>query len=598
MIIATMNASSPTDESAVRVEQLQLAARQAVRTPAGVILLCAFIVYLMWQHQPHELLLGWTALTALLLIARAAFSRRLLQQTPQRMRTRQATAYMCAFTFAIGLVGGSAGLLFFAGAPLAEQALLTMVLCCWCAGAIGTTSSLPRLFYVFAVPFLAPIILSWSFASAEQGPWIALLITLFGAYQMLFVRDNGRKVVEGLRIRHERAGLIEALEREREEAQQARERAELASQAKTRFLAAASHDLRQPLHALSLYADALTEKATQPEVQKLAHRIGTAIESLDGLLEALLDISRLDAGVIVPQPRRVALRGLLERLAAEFQPQADAKGVALRLEAQEAALLTDALLLERILRNLLDNAVRYTASGRIELGARRVGDGLRISVSDTGVGIAPAEQARVFEEFYQANNSGRDVRKGLGLGLATVKRLAELLDFRITLESTPGKGSAFTIEVPAAALMRDAGPSAPQPAPRPAARDLSGLRVLVIDDDPRAQDAMREILETWGCRPALAASASEAVAAALRDRPDLIVADYRLAREERGTDAVRAVTTLAGAIPALLVTGDTAPQRIREAQASGLPLLHKPVKAAALREELEQLVLGARAAAQ
>ena len=587
-----MSDATPTasDLLAIRVAQLDLLRQQAMRVPYVVFVIAAFVVSLLWEFHSPAQLIAWAAVVCGLLIDRAAMCHVFLRHGEPVGNTQRWVHAFTLFSFANGVAGGSAGWLFFAGTPLSEQALLTMVLICWCAGAVATSSAMPRTFVAFALPFLFPLAASWFVSEVRHGDQIALLVVLFLVIQLLTVRDNGRQVVESLQIRLHNLGLIAELQREREFAEAARERAEAANRSKSRFLAAASHDLRQPLHALSLYSAALSEAAAEPRIRSIANNIEASVDSLDRLFEALLDISKLDAGVISPQVRSVSLRPLLERLGTEFSAQAQARGVGLAVETLEGCIETDPVLLERILRNLLDNAVRYTDGGRISISARHSGTGLEIVVSDTGIGIPAPEMERVFEEFYQLHNHARDPRKGLGLGLATVRRMVDLLGYRIELRSTPGEGSTFTLCIPQGLLA-----AAPAPPPAATARaenaDLSGRVVLVIEDDVRAQAAMQALLTQWGCTALIAATAGEALAAVGGGAtPDIILADYRLGDGITGVQVVHALGDQALGLPVILITGDTDPQRLREAQASGYQLLHKPVKAAELRAVIEKLL--------
>jgi len=341
-----------------------------------------------------------------------------------------------------------------------------------------------------------------------------------------------------------------------------------ANKAKTRFLAAASHDLRQPMHALGLFVAQLRGCIAEPGTLALVGKVESAVTALQELLDALLDISRLDAGVVVPATADFRLQPLLTRLESAFAPQAESKGVRLRAAPTRLAVRTDPVLLERILINLLANAVRYTEHGGVLIGCRRRGANVRIEVCDTGVGIAESHRESIFQEFYQIGNPERDRRKGLGLGLAIATRLARLLDSRIELASRPGKGSVFAIE-------------------------LRGVRVLVVDDDTLVRDAMTSLLKQWGCEVWSAGRGAEAESLLTQQRitPDAVICDYRLPDGETGIDVIRRLREIAGAgLPAALVTGDTAPERLREATDSGFALLHKPVQPAKLRLLLEHLL--------
>ncbi|MBF0332727.1 MAG: PAS domain S-box protein [Alphaproteobacteria bacterium] len=369
----------------------------------------------------------------------------------------------------------------------------------------------------------------------------------------------------------------------------AKEAAERADVAKTRFLAAASHDLRQPLQALSLFVAVLGNRPHGPEDATLISRIQDSVQALEGLLNSLLDVSKLEAGLVVPNVETFRVESMLQRLAAEFEPIASAEGLGLRAVPSRALVRSDPALLERILRNLLNNAARYTEEGRILLGCRRRGSTLRIEVWDTGIGIPPDQLQAIFREFHQLGNPSRDRRQGLGLGLAIVERLAALLGHRISVRSTPGRGSVFAIELPLVA--RDA------PARRPTQLSLGigrrGACIAVIDDEPDVLDSTRLLLESWGHMVIGGPDASTVLdgVALLGRRPDVIIADYRLRNGSTGQTAISQVRTrLHAAIPAVILTGDTAPERMRHAQANGLGLLHKPVPPATLRATIDGIL--------
>ena len=365
------------------------------------------------------------------------------------------------------------------------------------------------------------------------------------------------------------------------ETQEKSRQLETANLARSRFLAAASHDLRQPLHTLSLYSAALKLHAGEGATGEIALHINQALASLSALVDSLLDISKLDAGAVHPELQDVSLRTLIQRIEADYRPVASGKGLELDVQVDDLRAHTDPVLLERLVRNLVDNAFKYTAAGSVAVAVRADSGQARISVRDTGPGIPAAERERIFEEFYQIGNPERDRVQGLGLGLAIVQRLAGLLGLALELESEPGRGSTFAVAVPLAgppsATLAD-GAARAEAAPLA----LKGIRVLVIDDEPGVRAGMRTLLEELGCRVSVCSGYADADRLIDQDGledVEIIVSDFRLRRHESGIDTVRRLRERLGAVPALLVSGDTAPERLREAQSSGLPLLHKPVSA-------------------
>jgi PAS domain S-box-containing protein len=367
---------------------------------------------------------------------------------------------------------------------------------------------------------------------------------------------------------------------------EAKEQAEQANAAKSRFLAAANHDLRQPLQAMSLLVGALSYTRIDEQARAIARNMQDTLTAMEGLLNALLDISKLDAGIVVPQEQDFLASVFLHQLRNQFKALAADRGVKIRLFCRNDPLHTDPDLLERILHNLISNAIRHTRHGRILVGCRRRGARLRIEVWDRGEGIAAAELGRIFEEFQQLGNPERSVRQGLGLGLAIAKRIAALLGLRLDVRSQVGRGSVFFVEVPLATSARAAKVKDPPPETGLPARNAT---VLVVEDDSQVLLATARLLRLWGYRPICARHAEEALAL-LKDtalRPAMALVDYRLPGTRNGVQFLDEMSLHLGPdIPSLLLTADTAPERLREARTSGYPLLHKPVTASALRQAL------------
>jgi PAS domain S-box-containing protein len=373
-----------------------------------------------------------------------------------------------------------------------------------------------------------------------------------------------------------------------------KDRAEAADRAKSVFLAAASHDLRQPIHALGLFLTALRSMAQTPaipssELVDICHRMQSSLDSLGQLLNMLLDVSRLDANAVQIVREPTELAALLDELGQEFAPLAREKGLQLRVACTDLWVDTDPTVLRRILANLLSNAVRYTPRGRVLLGCRRRGSEVEIQVWDSGIGIAPEQREAIFEEFYQVGQSTAQHHEahGLGLGLPIVRRSAHLLQAPLDLCSQPGLGSMFSIRLPRC----EAPVRTPQPEPalHPSAH---GLGVLVIDDDAQVLGAMQRVLSVWGHRAFCAASADEAVIMAIThpDQIHLLLSDYRLGATVTAVDAIRAVQAcLPHPVPTYILTGDTSPQRIHEASLLGFPLLHTPIDAKTMQRILREM---------
>jgi signal transduction histidine kinase len=376
-----------------------------------------------------------------------------------------------------------------------------------------------------------------------------------------------------------------------DEIQDKSRRLELANTYKSRFLAAASHDLRQPLHALNLFVAQLQSESDPGERNRIVARIDAAASAMNELFNALLDVSRLDAGVLELNLSEFPVEQLLERMEMTFAEAARGKGLRLHVVSSGAWVRSDFILLERILLNLVSNAVRYTARGGIVIGCRRRGERLRLEVWDSGVGIPEDQQQNIFDEFYQLAGPAPDRRGGLGLGLAIVDRLCRLLGHPVELASIPGKGSRFSVSVPLVAKRR--GPAEASVLPATITDPVSGKLIVVIDDDALVLDGMSGILRSWGCRVVAAVSDTTALTllAQIGQQPDLIISDYRLADGKSGMEAIESLRGAMGvAVPAFLISGDTAPERLRDAGASGYHLLHKPVPLMTLRAMANRLV--------
>ncbi|MGQ9369803.1 MASE3 domain-containing protein [Azospirillum sp. ST 5-10] len=434
-----------------------------------------------------------------------------------------------------------------------------------------------------AAPVMEPMESRARAVVAEDAPRAASLRLHGRTYDQHLtpLHDDGPGVSGVLLVSRDVTERVEAEVRLRAalaEQERLRGTAERANAAKTRFLAAASHDLRQPVQALLLLGDTLSGRVEGQPAHDTVVTMRMALDTLKTLLDGLLDISRLEAGVVVPKVERIAVGALLGRLEAEYAPRMAEKGLRLRVVPSSGWITSDPTLLARILRNLLENALRYTEAGGVVLGCRRRGGAVRLEVVDTGAGIPRNRLNDVFEEFVQvapaasgAGNGGQ----GLGLGLAIVRRLAGLLDHPLDVVSVPGRGSRFAVAVPAA------DPPAVAPAAAaavPAVAD-SGL-ALVVDDEAIVLSALAAMLEGWGYT-VLAADTPDGALARLADAgrvPDLLVSDYRLAGGRTGVEVIVAVRAACGvAIPSILLTGDTGPARLVEAQRSGFDVLHKPV---------------------
>ena len=364
--------------------------------------------------------------------------------------------------------------------------------------------------------------------------------------------------------------------------------------AQNRFMASASHDLRQPLHALGLYLNALRRHVSTDQGQLILSNINRSTEALNQLLNSMLDLSKLDAGVVDVTWSNLSLDAIFDNLHQNFLPEANQKELALDIQYSGLYVHSDQVLLERVLGNLVANALNYTTEGSVSVRATLNGEQACISVSDTGPGIPASEQEAIFNEYYQLQNPERDRSKGLGLGLSIVKRLTRLLDVDLELSSAEGVGTSFRLTLPLVSSSDlDNADSSAANSPSVCRDTLNGLSILVIDDEQDVRDGMQTLLVQHGCDVSIADSAEQACDNIIADDwvPDLIIADYRLRDEKTGDMAIRQVREEVNMdVPAMIITGDTSPARLREATASGFPLLHKPVIAEDLYKAITRLV--------
>ncbi|MBL8774267.1 MAG: hybrid sensor histidine kinase/response regulator [Phenylobacterium sp.] len=448
-------------------------------------------------------------------------------------------------------------------------------------GALPVFSAYLPAYLALAIPVVTPqVVLGLSRTYPFHEVLSVLTLTFLVAAPALAV-VLGRQFRSGLELRFDNMRLIEDLRLQRE-------RADQANLAKSRFLAAASHDLRQPAHALGLFAGALAELRLSPPARRLADHITGSVRALDTLFAVLLDVSKLDAGVVEARREVLRLDPLLARLVTDYAEQAAAKGVALRRARTSLVVVSDPVLLEQVLRNLISNAVKYTDAGGVVVGARRRGGRAAVEVWDTGRGVAPDQAEAIFEEFYQVDNPERDRDKGLGLGLAIVRRITPLIGADLDFASAPGRGSVFRLLLP-----RGAPEDLPAPvAAAPAAGALRTGFIVVVDDEDAIRRAMAALLARWGHRVLTAGSTDEALAHLGRGDgqgvPDLIICDDRLRGGETGAGALRRLRAACGAdTPALLVTGDAT---AAGGEGSADLVLHKPVPHAVLRAAIGQLM--------
>jgi two-component system, sensor histidine kinase len=543
----------------------------------------ALLVAAMWGQVSRVTLVAWLVALCAFQLSRlwlyAAWRRRARpDEDAERWR-----AWWAVGAGLSGLVWGAAGVVMFLHDSPIHQAVLIVALLGVATGSITVIATDVAAFYAFTSAVVVPVLLRTAWEGGTGYLILAAIGTVVLAAILACGRNLSKELARSLAVYYQNLDLIEELKAQKAIADAARQDAETANRAKTQFFASASHDLRQPLHAMGLFAAALSEKVRDPEVRNVVDSINSSVQALDTLFNELLDIAKIDSGVMKPVIAAFALDEMFGRLRNDFEPEAAAKGLRLSIEGGGNAVTSDTVLLERIVRNLLSNAIRYTSEGGVRLTAAPAGGSVRIEVRDTGMGIRTEDRQRIFEEFFQLGNPGRTSRKGMGLGLSIVKRLCGLLGYEIMLESEYGRGSTFRFDVPGG-IAPDRGRGQPEAQRQHA--DLRGRLAVVIDDETDIVEGMRVLLAGWGMEVLASLTGDDVIEAvhAKGRMPDLIIADYRLGDGAKGTEVVESLRReLDPEIPAVLVSGSSAPELVLEAQAHHCDLLLKPVQPERLR---------------
>jgi len=540
------------------------------------------VLYIFRNALSPTAMVIWLVALYALTLGRIVLARMYFRQAPARAEGKKWLWGNTLLSWASSLLWGWLGWLGFVHGDPQLFAFTCIVLTGLVCGAVPSLSAFPPAYVGSLTAMLSPVLVLCLSVADEQHATYSFFIVCLAGVNLYYSRVTYRSLCETIRLRQENSGLVQDLREQRD-------RARAADQAKSRFLAAASHDLRQPIHALGLFVGALSALAERGPVdarqaRDIASRLRAMLGNLGDLLNGLLDISRLDAGVVPVAREPISLHKLFADLREAFAGTASERKLRWHVRDSRLWVDSDPLLLKRVLDNLLSNAFRYTPQGGVLLGCRRRGDELEIQVIDTGVGIHASQQEVIFDEFVQLHNAERDRKQGLGLGLAIVRHTARLLGHPLALNSQAGRGTCFSLRVPLA----EAPLQAP-PLPPPAERG-PGLGIMVVEDEVEVLQALCSLLEVWGHRAYPGTSALLACQRHIeashggRAPVDLILTDYRLGDGQTGADAVRRIRSyLSRKVPALIITGDTSPERLREAAASGSQLLHKPLDTEQLR---------------
>ena len=523
----------------------------------------ALVLAIFWPFAPWQTLLAWAAAGVVLWILRLGHWARFIRQPEASAPTLLAwrRSWM-ALVLALGSVWGVAVWVFWGLGDAYRQLALILIVYAYCLASVQLLSTQPRVFLAFLCVLLLPTVVR--VASDPHLTWrwqLAGVMVLLFAITWLLGRHFAAALHQAIVLKTRTEELAAQLQVEKAQA-------EAASRAKTQFFAAASHDLRQPLHAMALFAEALRLRSKDKEALRLIDSINESVDALESLFGELLDITRIDSGGVQVKPASIAMREVFARLRLSFEPAAFEKGLMLRFRGHHHLAYADALVLERMLRNLVSNAIRYTDHGGIVVACRSRGGMLSLQVWDSGRGLSKEHQQRIFEEFYQVDPSRPSdphQRKGMGLGLAIVQRLAHLMGTQVTVSSTVGRGSVFSFEVPKA--QATAHPSASWNAlPAGLPLDLQNRLMVVVEDDAAVREGLEVLLHSWGAQVLTfsgAASLRQALPGMTR-KPDLALVDYRL--DDPESQAPQAITGLDvlkelrahwphHAIPAIVITG-------------------------------------------
>jgi len=572
------------DVDLLRATQL-VRCRQSPRSLPMVLGASTVFLWVLWPEAPKPGLVAWTALVILSLGVRVAVCRRIHPAiaTGDARRLLSVERLLALTSLSNNLCMGSAFWFVCLHGSHLTHLPITLVCAIYSIGAMVNASVQYASFAPTVIANLGQGVLFFSgIGAAVQPAPIVSLLTVIGLL-LTFGRENARAFSESIAIRQENVALVAELEREKGAAETALRSAERANEAKTRFLAAASHDLRQPLHAMSLFLGTLSLQVRDTPAERLVVRLGEIAEILGRQFNGMLDLARFDAGRVEPERTVFRLDRLVSRLGEQHREAAARKGLAFEADCPPLAVTSDYGLLERVLGNLLGNAVRYTNEGRVAIGAHAEGCRVRLTVEDTGPGIPEESQARVFEDFVQLGNPGRRREHGVGLGLAIVHRIDVLLGLGLQMASRPGAGTRFQLELEAAELPEEA---VPVHDPGLVGPDVHGARVWVLEDDEVVAEALRAQFEAWGCEVWLGNSraAFERALAEKVDRPDTVFIDDMLGEGEWGLEIAQWVSRRIGRQRIAMVTGNVDPERLEEIGAAGFPLLLKPVPSARLRE--------------
>lgn len=567
-----------------RLAQFSLLCSNLIFLLPGTALAALALVLAVQNTLTPGFRIMWFFVLAVFLATRVVFLRHWIKEpaTEHNVQSRLhiATVLTCGTACCFGVFGYLA---ISPESPLTSL-LVIMVLTGMVASSTAATSHLLPMYLLFVIPLMTPVGLRLLSCEEPSMIWLGGLVFLYLVVCIGSSRSIRGSILRSIQLRFENIELLEDLKHQHQRAEASLAREEKANLAKSNFLAAASHDLRQPMHSLRLFTATLEMQTRNTQHKTLVGQIDSSVKSLEELFNALLDISKLDAGTVNAEHQHIFLDNLLSQIESEYKPMAVQKQLDFSIQLDGYVVHTDVILLERLIRNLVDNAIRYTEKGSVHVTAEVDQGRVWVSVSDTGVGIPTADQNSIYDEFVQLSNAERDRNQGIGLGLSIVKRLADLMDVQVLLDSQVDRGSTFRVGIVEGdvAKCRFSNITIDQTTDH-----ISSLFILVVDDEEEVCLAVEGLLETWGCVVMCATSGDTALQQLreIGDVPDLIISDYRLRDGETGGDVIARVRQELGFdLPAIVLSGDIAPDRLQQINALGFPLVHKPCEPQALRQ--------------
>ncbi|MFK7977815.1 MAG: ATP-binding protein [Halioglobus sp.] len=564
--------------------RIELLAAQRRSLWVGNLVCVAITAAVVWQ-QTHSTAVFWWCLAHAVVMFLRVTDARLFHSSKSKTveRQRRFLFTMCTFSCLNGIVWGAALLLFLDVSYPVNFIFLVITIACVTVGGMPALTMYFPAYLTFAIPIVAGLVVSLFLQDTYEGYLLSMLAIAFGGVVIAFARNLAEATTKSITMEREMALLLDAVS-------EAKDRVEEVSAGKSRFMAAISHDVSQPLYSTMLYLEALRNKGLPPDQSDLLDKLETSTTSLHEMFNSMVDVARLEQGEVDCHETNFAIAAILQNLEDELRPQTEAKALEFSLATDsDAVVLSDSVLLARVLRNLIHNAIKYTDAGFVRVELEQAQDTVVVRVRDSGRGIPEEEHALIFEEYQQVDNEERNYARGLGLGLSVVNKLVALLGHTLEMESKVGEGTTFTLTVQRGELhARDATPIHAGPS-----SDVSGLHIMVLEDDAHVRQGMETLLRDWGCVVTAHDNVEALIKVAQSESrpPDLLLSDFRLPGDYDGIAAsARVRDELDPQLPCIVVSGDGHEAVVGRVRASGLQYLPKPVVPNELRLAIAQSV--------